>query len=388
MNISKFFSSFFLSISLLFTTNVSNEVSKVNEVNLDLYAPSCVLIEPISKTILYEKNKDQKLYPASMTKMMGLSLTLDAINKGQITWEEEVTISEYASSMGGTQIYLEPNEKMSVRDLFKAVAINSANDAICALGEHIYHSPSAFIENMNQKAQELGMKNTSFKNATGFDDEEHYSTSYDMALLASHLVSYGDQILQFTSMKEGYIRENTSSPFWLVNTNKLLRYYDGMDGLKTGYTSKAGYNLAATAKRKGVRLVSVVMNLDTIAHRSSDTTHLLDYGFSLLRSENLYQKGDVISKVKLNTIRQDEIDAIVLENIDILLFKDERKEDLTITLELNPLETPIEKYSEIGLLRILTPSKREYTYKIYSNEMVEELTFFDLLLSYIYEFFF
>ena len=383
MKFLKFFTIFFLIFGFLITPNTFYVHA---DVNLDLHATSAVLMEPISKTILYEKNKDQKLYPASMTKMMGLTLALEAINDGRITWEEEVTVSEYASSMGGTQIYLEPNEKMSVRDLFKAVAINSANDAICALGEHIFHSPNAFIDEMNQRAKDFGMVNTSFRNATGFDDENHYTTAYDMALLASHLVSYGNQILQFTSMKEGYVRENSEKPFWLVNTNKLLRYYDGMDGLKTGYTSKAGYNLSATAKRNGVRLVSVVMNLDTIAHRSQDTTKLLDYGFSLLHRETLFQKGDVISDVTLDTIKKDKIQAVVEEDVDILLFKDERKEDVVMTLDLYVQRPPIEKNQEIGLLKLVTPSKREYQYKIYSNQEVEELSFFDLVVNYIMEF--
>lgn len=378
---------FFLSILSIctFTLNKPNVVNA--EIELSLNAPSACLMEPNSKTILYEKNKDRKLYPASMTKMMGLSLVLEEINKGSIKWEDTVTCSSYASSMGGTQIYLEEGEKMPIVDLFKAVAINSANDAIVALMEHLYGTKEGFIIKMNSKAKELGMINTNFNNATGFDDENHYTTAYDMALLGSYLVSFGEDILKFTSLKEAYIRENSSSPFWLVNTNKLLRSYEGMDGLKTGYTNKAGYNLTATAKRNEVRLISVVMNEESIANRSKDTTSLLNYGFSLLRCENLFVRNAIVKEVCLDYISENLTPLIVKDDVNVYLFKDENKEDVLIELILNDLTLPIEENELVGCLKITTPKGLIFTYDVYSKNNVSKTNFFSILFENIKLFF-
>ena len=227
---------FFLLLILILNLFNFNSYHLVNgeENTLELNCSSYCLMEPLSKTVIASNNEHKKLYPASMTKMMGLYLILEAIDNNEISLADEVMVSKFASSMGGTQIFLEENEKMSVEDLFKSVAINSANDAIVALGEHLCASNNLFVERMNKKAKEFGMNDTNFVNATGFDDENHYTSAYDMALLGSYLVGFGDKILKYSSMQEGYIRENSSSPFWLVNTNKLLKYYNGMDGLKTG----------------------------------------------------------------------------------------------------------------------------------------------------------
>ena len=182
-----------------------------------------------------------------MTKMMGMFIVLEKIKDGIIKYEDIVTVSENASSMGGSQVFLEPGEQITVHDLFKAICIASANDAIVALGEHAYGSEEKFIQEMNHMAKKLGMNATNFVNATGFHDENHYTTANDMATLAlALLTNYGDEVLKYTSMYEGYIRENTQKPFWLVNTNKLVRFYEGLDGLKTGFTSTSGYNLTAT----------------------------------------------------------------------------------------------------------------------------------------------
>lgn len=288
----KFFMTILFSLLALLGVNKNVTPQTINEEKPDLAlnSSSVVLIEPNSKRVIYEENKDEKHYPASMTKMMGMYIILDNIQKGNLKWNDMVTASEYASSMGGTQIFLEPNEKMSVEDLFKSVCINSANDAITALGEHIAGSTPAFVSLMNKTAKQLGMNNTNFVNPTGFDDENHYTTPYDMALVASELVKFNEDLFRFTRLKEDYVRKDSSNPFWLVNTNKMLGHFDGLDGLKTGFTSKANYNLTATAKRNGVRLISVVMNVDTIAHRSQDTATLLNYGFNKMTAIKVFEK--------------------------------------------------------------------------------------------------
>ena len=231
---------------LLFLLLISCCFTKVYAIDLAKNAKSSVLIEASTGEIIYEKNKDEKLAPASMTKMMSLILIMEAIEKGNIKLNQIVTISENASKMGGSQIYLETNEKMSVDDLLKGICMASANDAVVALAETIYGSEDEFVKEMNKRAKVLGLKNTNFMNATGLDDENHYSSAYDMALIAKELVSH-KKVLEYSSNYEDYLRENTNKKFWLVNTNKLIKTYDGMDGLKTGYTEKAGYCLTATA---------------------------------------------------------------------------------------------------------------------------------------------
>lgn len=365
----------FLLIFSPLPTNVSAEPS------LELNSPYYVLIEPKSKKVICESNSKEKLYPASMTKMMGMLLVLESIEKGKIHFEDEVVCSEYASSMGGTQIFLEPQEKMKLEDLFKAVAINSANDAIVCLGEYLEGSNDAFVSKMNKRAQELGMKNTSFKNATGFDDKEHYTCPYDMGLVACELLKYEDVVLKYSSLKEAYIRENSSSPFWLVNTNKLLGHYEGLDGLKTGFTNDAGYNLCATAKRNGVRLISVVMKEETIKKRSQDTCKLLDYGFSLLKSEIVFNAEQIISSCQIRNSLTKEIGIKVKQDIKVIMNKDEKIDDLKIEVEIPLIEAPIKEDDIIGTLKITTPSLRTYTFDVFASEEVEKISYGKVFLN-------
>ncbi len=376
-----------LLISLVLTHSPLQKVN-AEEVELDLNTSTCILMEPNSKTIIYEKNSHEKMYPASMTKMMGLYLILEAIDNNKISLDDEVIVSSYAASMGGTQIFLEENEKMRLEDLLKAVAVNSANDAIVALGEHLASSNSNFVKMMNDKAKEFGMNDTHFVNATGFDDKDHYTSCYDMGILGSNLLSFGNKILKYTSLKEAYVREDSPSPFWLVNTNKLLKYYDGMDGLKTGYTKDAGYNLTATALRKGIRLVSVVMHEESIANRSQDTIRLLDYGFSRLKYESLFSADDVIGEVKLNTPKEVKINVIVKEDVFVILNKEEDKNDVKMEMIINDYEPPIQKDEEIGILRITTPSNQIFEYKLYSDQNVKKLNFFEIFLESLFNLFF
>lgn len=368
-------------LSLISSFFIKENVVKADEI--DLNATSAVLMEPISKEVIYSKNPHEKLYPASMTKMMGLYLILEAVDNNKISFDDEVIVSSYASSMGGTQIFLEENEKMSLNDLFKSVAINSANDAIVAMGEYLASSNEKFVEIMNQKAQEFNMKDTHFVNATGFDDPNHYTSAYDMALLGSHLVEFDEKILKYTSMQEGYVRENTKEPFWLVNTNKLLKYYEGLDGLKTGYTKNAGYNLTATAKRNGVRLVSTVMHLDTIAHRSQDTIRLLDYGFSKLKAVSLFNKDDVVSSFVIDETLKKYLNVCVKQEVKLIIEKNENIDDIKIKVVL---EKNLDKYDlgeEVGYLEIITPSNKIFKYKIYASNEVKGINFFMYLINII-----
>lgn len=376
----------FLILSFILIFNGFNKKNIVKADELDLFSTSVCLMEPISKRVIYSKNPHQKLYPASMTKMMGLYLILEAVENKKISFDDEVIVSSYASSMGGTQIFLEENEKMKVQDLFKAVAINSSNDAIVALGEYLASSNDNFVKMMNDKAKQFNMNDTHFNNATGFDDPEHYTSSYDMALLGSYLVGFEDKILKYSSMQEGYVRENTSKPFWLVNTNKLLKYYEGMDGLKTGFTSKAGYNLTATAKRNGVRIVSTVMNLDTIAHRSQDTIKLLDYGFSKLKAISLYSKDDVVSTFEIDASLNKYLITSCKQEIKIILNKEDDENDLLINAVLEK-EAPYIENELVGYLEIKTPSGVIFKYNLYALNTVSKPNFITYLLNILKQFF-
>ena len=386
----KFFMTILFSLLALLGVNKNVTPQTINEEKPDLAlnSSSVVLIEPNSKRVIYEENKDEKHYPASMTKMMGMYIVLDNIQKGNLKWNDMVTASEYASSMGGTQIFLEPNEKMSVEDLFKSVCINSANDAITALGEHIAGSTPAFVSLMNKTAKQLGMNNTNFVNPTGVDDENHYTTPYDMALVASELVKFNEDLFRFTRLKEDYVRKDSSNPFWLVNTNKMLGHFDGLDGLKTGFTSKANYNLTATAKRNGVRLISVVMNVDTIAHRSQDTATLLNYGFNKMTAIKVFEKNDIITYVNFNNSLNTKTPVIVKEDVVVVTNKEVTKEDLKAEIEITILEAPLKKGDCVGYLTIIDKDDIKHTYRIYVDEEVSKANFFDYLFKNFLEFLF
>lgn len=386
----KFFMTILFSLLALLGVNKNVTPQTINEEKPDLAlnSSSAILIEPNSKRVIYEENKDEKHYPASMTKMMGMYIVLDNIQKGNLKWNDMVTASEYASSMGGTQIFLEPNEKMSVEDLFKSVCINSANDAITALGEHIAGSTPAFVSLMNKTAKQLGMNNTNFVNPTGFDDENHYTTPYDMALVASELVKFNEDLFRFTRLKEDYVRKDSSNPFWLVNTNKMLGHFDGLDGLKTGFTSKANYNLTATAKRNGVRLISVVMNVDTIAHRSQDTATLLNYGFNKMTAIKVFEKNDIITYVNFNNSLNTKTPVIVKEDVVVVTNKEVTKEDLKAEIEITILEAPLKKGDCVGYLTIIDKDDIKHTYRIYVDEEVSKANFFDYLFKNFLEFLF
>lgn len=243
---------------------------------LDIKAKSVVLMEPNTGKVLYESNSDEKLPPASITKIMSLLLVMEAIDRGDITLETVVTASEHACSMGGSQIWLEPGETMTVNDLLKAAVIASANDACVALGETVAGSEEGFVALMNERANELGMTNTRFVNCTGLDAEEHLTTAYDVAVMSSALIKH-DLIKDYSTVWMDTLRDGKSE---LVNTNKLVRFYEGTTGLKTGTTSTAKYCLSATAERNGLELVAVVMAGDSSNDRFGGAKKLLDYGFA------------------------------------------------------------------------------------------------------------
>ena len=246
----------------------------------EVAAPSCLLMERSTGTVLYEKEADRQLAPASVTKIMTLLLVIEAIERGQLRWDGLVTVSAHAAGKGGSQVFLEENEQMTVRDMVKCVTVSSANDCAAALAEAVAGSESAFVEQMNRRAEELGMTGTHFANCTGLDDEAgsdvHYTTARDIAVMSRELLSH-PEIRQFTTIWMDTIRDGT---FGLSNTNKLVRFYPDTTGLKTGYTSSAGYCMSASAEREGMELIAAVMHCGSSTDRFESAKALLEYGFS------------------------------------------------------------------------------------------------------------
>lgn len=376
-------------LSILIYPAHTNNVYAINTVetqnNIKIKSPSAFLIEYSTGEIIFEKNSEKTMYPASMTKMMAMYLFMECIEKKTHSLEDIVQVSTLASSMGGSQIFLKEYEKMSFNDLFKAVTIASANDAVVALAEHTYSSIDNFVNEMNLKAKEFNMNNTNFVNATGFHDPNHYTTAKDMGILAQKLVKdYGDIILKYTSTYDTYLREDTSSPFWLVNTNKMIKYYQGMDGLKTGYTSDSGFNLTATAKRNNLRFISVIMGAESSKQRNADTSTLLDYAFSNYKLVTLYKSGEVISTYTFNNAKEANTPIVSKENVTYLMHKNDKLEDINVKIIIETYNAPISKENKIGLVMITNPNtKNEYSFDLYTQVNVERLSFKDIFINYL-----
>jgi serine-type D-Ala-D-Ala carboxypeptidase (penicillin-binding protein 5/6) len=323
---------------------------ETTSVDLAPQAKSAILIERDTGTILYDKNSHEKLPPASMTKIMTMVLIMEAIDKGNLTWEEKIRTSEHAASMGGSQIFLEPGEEMTTEEMMKGIAIASGNDASVAMAERIAGSEEAFVEMMNKKAEELGLKNTVFKNPTGLPAEGHYSTAHDMAMMAKELLKY-EEITKYTGKYEDYLRNDTDKKFWLVNTNRLVKFYPGVDGVKTGFTNEAKYCLTATAQKNDMRLISVVFGAPTPKDRNAQITKMLDYGFSQYKTHPMYERNQVVSSAKVSKGSKKVINLVTSEQISILTKKGETIEDVKQEVVVNEkINAPIKKGDKLGTL--------------------------------------
>lgn len=328
-------------------------IIKVNaeELNLAQNSKSAILLEASTGEVIFEKNSHEKLHPASMTKMMSMLLILENIEKGVINWDDIVTVSSNASSMGGSQILLETNEQMSVSDLFKGIAVASGNDAVVAMAEKIAGTEAEFVNMMNKRANELGLTDTNFKNCHGLDDANHYSSAADMAKIALELVKH-DKLFEYTSIYEDYLRENTDRKFWLVNTNKLVRFYSGADGLKTGYTSEAGFCLTATAKRNGMRIIAVVMGEPDSKTRTSDVSSMLDYAFAQYETETFLSTDSILDTININKGKKEYVNIVPKENVTILNKKTDNKKNATYNLEMYDMKLPLKRGDVVGKLSV------------------------------------
>lgn len=354
-------------------------VVKADEVDLAKNAKSAILIEASTGEIMWKKNAHEKLAPASMTKMMSMLLVVESIDKGNLKWDQMITVSENASKMGGSQILLETGEQMSVEDLFKGVAVASGNDAVVALGEAIGGSEEMFVKMMNDRAKELGLTETNFKNPHGLDEENHYSSAHDMAMIGKELVKH-KKVLEYTGIYEDYLRKGTSKEFWLVNTNKLVRFFKGVDGLKTGYTDTAGYCLTATIEKDGMRLISVVMGEPEATTRSSETTGLINYGFSMYSLEKMLTTSSNLGNAKVYQGENEYVTLQPLKDVSILNNKNKEKRNVTYTLDIKTIKAPVKKGEIVGKLNVIENGKTIDKIDVTVKENVKKATLIKMYL--------
>ena len=336
---------------------------------LDIKAKSVILMEPNTGEILYENNSDEKLPPASITKIMSLLLVMEAIDRKEITLETVVTASEHACSMGGSQIWLEPGESMTVDELLKAAVIASANDACVALGELLAGSEEAFVEKMNNKAKELGMNNTTFVNCTGLDANGHLTSAHDVGIMSCELIKY-DLIKNYSTVWMETLRNGESE---LVNTNKLVRFYKGTTGLKTGTTSTAKYCLAASAERDGLELVAVVMAGESSDARFSGAKKLLDYGFSNYSFSTVSPELKE-EKVKINKGCEKFVNIKADEKISLLMQKSSKKEIKQVTEWNKKISAPIKKGDTLGYINVYVADEQVGRIPIKAQNNVNRLS--------------
>ncbi len=344
-------------------------------------AQAAILIEPTTNTILYELNKDEQRAPASMTKIMTMLLIMEAVDDGRVSLDDLVPISKNAASMGGSQVFLQENMQIKLSELVKSVAVASGNDAAVALAEYIAGSTDEFVNMMNQKVSDLGLVNTHFENVHGLDSDNHYSSAYDMSQIALELLKH-EKILDYTSLYEDYLVKPDGTKTWLVNTNKLVRFYSGVDGLKTGFTSKAMYCLTATAKKNNIRFLTVVMGEPSGESRSSDTTSMLNYAFSNYKLNTILNKEDVVDKVSVKRGMVKEIELVTMDNVTDLVKQTENKE-YSYQITKKDLKAPVSKGDIVGTLEAVDNNGKVIkTINLTVKEDVKKNNFFILFKEY------
>ncbi|MBQ7331306.1 MAG: D-alanyl-D-alanine carboxypeptidase [Oscillospiraceae bacterium] len=319
--------------------------------DLALPGKSALLMDIATGTVLYEQNAHEKLAPASVTKVMTMLLIMEAIDSGRIGWDDTVTASESAAAKGGSQIYLKVGETMSVTDMVKSIAVSSANDCACAMAEHIAGSETAFVELMNKRAEELGMKDTHFVNCTGLDDDpnakDHLTSAHDIAIMSRELMKNHPDIQKYTTIWMDTVR---GGAFGLSNTNKLVRFYPGATGLKTGFTSAAGYCLSATAARDGLGLVAVVMGCATSQERFAACKQLLDYGFAGFALVKPELPQDHTVAVKLGA--EASVTAVPAEDVELLIDKSQKNSVTTEIILDESVTAPVSAGQKLGTLTV------------------------------------
>lgn len=356
-----------------------------NKTTLELDSESAILLDEDSGTILYAKNEHTRLRPASVTKVMTLLLVMEALDKGEISLDDRVPCSEKARKMGGSQIWLNETEQLTVHEMLKAICVVSANDCSVAIAEFIGGSEEMFVQKMNEKAKELGMNDTTFKNCHGIDEDGHLTSAYDIALMSRELSKNHPKIHEYTKIWMDSLRDGKSQ---LVNTNKLVRFYAGCTGLKTGSTSLAGFNLSATATRNDLKLIGVVVHGTTSQNRFDDAKKLLDYGFSNFSNKVLATKDQVIETIPIEKARQKEIEVVVENDLTALLSKGEEKNVRTEIIYDEKISAPIAYKEKVGSINCYLNDELIGSENLLSNQEVKKkslINYLDELVSFSYK---
>lgn len=370
------------------TALVSNNITpnytddKSNPLNLD--CGSCILIEQTTGKILYSYNSHEKLRPASVTKIMSILLIMEALENGKINYDTPITCSENAAKMGGSQIWLDTTETLTVEEMLKAICVVSANDCVVAMAEHLGGTEEGFVEMMNKKAQELGMNDTTFKNCHGIDEDGHLTSSYDIALMSAELLNKYPEISKYTTIWMDSLRDGKSE---LVNTNKLVRNYQGCTGLKTGSTSGALFNLSASATRNELSLIAVVMKAPTSAIRFSNATSLLNYGFTNFQFVSLAKKGDIVKTVYVDKGVSSTINAIFNEDVGTLVSKG-NEININKNIEFSDtIPAPVNIGETIGKVTFTLNDETIATTSLVSDTSVEKINIFTMTGNIIHNWF-
>ena len=379
----RFFILSLILLSLLFVLPVQ---AKNNNLDFKLKSEAAVLMDFTSGQLLYQKQAHKKLSPASITKIMTMLLVMEAIEEKKVELTDTVTVSEHAAAMGGSQIWLEPGEEMKLEELLKAVAIVSANDACVALAEYISGTADEFIDHMNLKAKELGMKNTKFYNTNGLpiqgEKKGNYTTAYDVALMTKELLNY-PQILNYTAVWIDHLRDGDS---FLRNTNKLVRFYDGADGIKTGYTTEAGFCLSATAKRKGLRFISVIMKAPSSQVRFEESKQLLSSAFNIYRAVVVVNSGTIVGTTKVFKGQQKNVSVIPAKQLTVSILKGEEDKLLKRTILKQEVTAPIRKGDNVGKIVVLKDKKEIAKVDLIAKSEVKKASYIKIMTNLFVEF--
>lgn len=366
----------FISIILLFIMVLSTMNTSFAEENLDISAKSAILIDYQTGEVIYEKNSDEKLPPASISKIMTLLLSMEALEDGKINLSDEVRISSYASGMGGSQLWLEEGEIQTVENLLKAICLRSANDASVAMAEHISGSEETFVEMMNKRSQELGMLNTNFTNATGLPNDNHYISAHDVGIMSMELLKH-KKIHDWLTiyMDELIVGKKKDKVQSLVNTNRLIKDYPGTIGIKTGSTKEAGFCLSASAKRDNLQLISVIMGSETSKTRFEESIKLLEYGFANYDSIIIGKKGDVLAQIPIHKGISENVELVLEKDSHILRPKGDNENIEKRILLPDFIESPVEKGQEIGHLILEINGKKVDEIKLVSRFKIDKVNF-------------
>ena len=342
--------------------------------DLEISAKSAILIDGKTGTVLFEKNSHEELPPASVTKIMSMLLVMEAVDSGQIGLDDMVSISERAAKMGGSQLFMEPGEQHTVEELMKGAAMASANDACVALAEYVSGSETAFVKKMNERAKELGMVNTNFENTNGLPVANHYTSAYDIALMSKELMAHEIVKEWLTTWMDTMMvgLEGKQTEFGLANTNKLIKQYNGATGIKTGYTADAKFCLAGSATRDNMELIGVVLGADTSQIRFGEMADLLDYGFALYDSVQIAEKDIPIQEIKIEKGKEDLIQGIVEENVDVLVKKEEKQSISHEIIFNEKIKAPISRGDQIGSILIYRDGVLENEYPVVADRDIEK----------------